>query len=569
MKQASKFAILILIISILGIGVAVYLSQQKQTTKSSASTNESYTIANDGKFGSTPYTLLEAYPKTPNSIDTMTFYPFGEDGKLTQRFQYVARALNYTWFEIGSMLSDGAVSYQIDPNQDFFPNLFSQEPLLNSVKAIKALNRQEKVGIHAGGIVTQNSWFILYNYLNEEDFLHDQAGKPIWLDKNDQTPKFRWQRFVNISNPSTRIRIINGFRDFYIRSGRNIDGFLLDGYVFNEWIAQMPEAGCKEGPCRTRDFWINNMITLTQEIKSGLPPEVGIYYNGFSQGNSDPFNVNGAGFAQYTDGALMEHPHEIITSPTIFKEYLEGAKKLTDSGKGLFFWVQLQILNYIAGESRCTNPSDTDACGGGGSYCIIYWDKSRCTDYFDLHNRPNDNAMQRFFLATYLLIQQKGLTYFGYQPAGPLDSGMLFFYKEWNINFGTAQDIYRQDAVGLYYRHYTYGLAVVNPTDQPLTYNFPDNLTYFDWERGGQGLRRSVTIAPKSGHFFLKSENIPSTTPVIRKGDLNNNGVVDIFDFNTLVSTYGQNGQALPADLNSNTKVDIFDFNILIGNFGK
>ena len=580
---------LIILITVVGIVAGVYLSQQKQDLKSKANTSEITPINNEGKFGSTPFDPL-LYPKHPNGISAMTFYPFGEDGLLSKRFDYAAKQLDYTWFEIGSMLGDSEARYQIDLQQNYFPNLFSQDPLINAVKTLKTQNPNMKVGIHAGGIVTQNSWFVLYNYLDESDFLHYKNGQPIWLGQDPNIPKYKWQRFVNIYSAATRVKIINAFRTIYASTDRRIDGFLLDGYI--SWAPYMPADGCLEGDCKNYCFWINNMVTLTQEIKAGLPSEVELYYNGFSQGNSDPFNIYKAGFGQYTDGALMEHPHAIITSPAIFKEYMDGAKKLIDANKQSFsankkilFWVQLQILNHMLGQAQCLNPGDPNSCDPSG-VCLTYWITSTCRDYFALHNRPNDNNLQRFFLASYLLIQEKGKTYYGYQPAGPLDPGVLFFYKDWNMDFGVAQDINRQDAAGLYFRHYTYGLAVVNPTDQVLTFNFPDNLTYYDWELTGTPIKGSVVVPPKTGHFYLKSERLPSPSPILslspspsptpsprQKADIDNNGAVDISDFTQVVSDFGETGTNLISDIeksgSSLNKVDISDYNLVVSNFGK
>lgn len=51
------------------------------------------------------------------------------------------------------------------------------------------------------------------------------------------------------------------------------------------------------------------------------------------------------------------------------------------------------------------------------------------------------------------------------------------------------------------------------------------------------------------------------------EGDLNNNGKVDIFDYNILVSNFGKTSSV--ADIDGNGKVDIFDYNILVADFGK
>ena len=61
------------------------------------------------------------------------------------------------------------------------------------------------------------------------------------------------------------------------------------------------------------------------------------------------------------------------------------------------------------------------------------------------------------------------------------------------------------------------------------------------------------------------------TTPANTSADLNNDGKVDIFDYNILMSNFGKTGVAgfVKSDINKDGKVDIFDYNILISNFGK
>ena len=52
-------------------------------------------------------------------------------------------------------------------------------------------------------------------------------------------------------------------------------------------------------------------------------------------------------------------------------------------------------------------------------------------------------------------------------------------------------------------------------------------------------------------------------------GDLNQDGIVDISDFNQLVSDFGWTGNpgSIPSDIDKDGVVDIFDFNILVTNF--
>ncbi len=68
----------------------------------------------------------------------------------------------------------------------------------------------------------------------------------------------------------------------------------------------------------------------------------------------------------------------------------------------------------------------------------------------------------------------------------------------------------------------------------------------------------------------------PSITPsiapspsVVKPGDIDGNGRVDIFDYNTLLTNFNKTGTNVQGDLNNSGKVDIFDYNILLTNFGK
>ena len=57
----------------------------------------------------------------------------------------------------------------------------------------------------------------------------------------------------------------------------------------------------------------------------------------------------------------------------------------------------------------------------------------------------------------------------------------------------------------------------------------------------------------------------PTPVPSVIPGDINNDGKVNIFDFNLLVGDF--QSQNLRSDLNKDGKVDLFDFNILVGDW--
>ena len=61
----------------------------------------------------------------------------------------------------------------------------------------------------------------------------------------------------------------------------------------------------------------------------------------------------------------------------------------------------------------------------------------------------------------------------------------------------------------------------------------------------------------------------PASAQGFLQGDLNKDGDVDIFDYNSLASNFGSTNCGNVADIDGNCKVDIFDYNLLVGNFGK
>jgi len=56
---------------------------------------------------------------------------------------------------------------------------------------------------------------------------------------------------------------------------------------------------------------------------------------------------------------------------------------------------------------------------------------------------------------------------------------------------------------------------------------------------------------------------------LVKAGDIDKDGDIDIFDYNQLLTDFGKTGSGLTADLDNNSKVDIFDYNTLLTNFGK
>lgn len=79
----------------------------------------------------------------------------------------------------------------------------------------------------------------------------------------------------------------------------------------------------------------------------------------------------------------------------------------------------------------------------------------------------------------------------------------------------------------------------------------------------------SVAASNPSLHLYKSTTVTVTPSSGTRIGDLNNDGTVDIFDYNILIGNFGRTGTGIVGDLNNDGKVDIYDYNLLVGNFGK
>lgn len=93
------------------------------------------------------------------------------------------------------------------------------------------------------------------------------------------------------------------------------------------------------------------------------------------------------------------------------------------------------------------------------------------------------------------------------------------------------------------------------------------------------GLNNKADVETIAKYFLQECTAInPQSTPnpsVIAMYDIPNvadiikNRKVDIFDFNILVTEFGDTGPSVASDINQDEIVNIFDFNILLANFGR
>ena len=93
-----------------------------------------------------------------------------------------------------------------------------------------------------------------------------------------------------------------------------------------------------------------------------------------------------------------------------------------------------------------------------------------------------------------------------------------------------------------------------------------DHLTFFatlgEAKQGALAAGRGV--APVPFNPAIPVSEMPVTEPERKMGDINNDGKVDILDFNILMVRWGETGPSHIADLNNDKLVSIFDFNLLM-----
>lgn len=104
--------------------------------------------------------------------------------------------------------------------------------------------------------------------------------------------------------------------------------------------------------------------------------------------------------------------------------------------------------------------------------------------------------------------------------------------------------------------------------DTTIPYNTPRSavsISSSEWEQ------EDTEVSYRSWIIRKVATPTPSPSPTPLLGDLNDNGKVDIFDYNSFLGEFGKTAGPgfIPADIVVDGVVDIFDYNVLLSNFGK
>ncbi len=461
-------------------------------------------------FGSNPKSDLINFPKPSYPVQIGFVYGVTSLSQLSaEEVNFIGGEVDYFFFDQASLARslDGTGTYQTKYDQS---DLYAQMKVLKN--AAYANGRTLKVGSHGGMPFGAAPFHILFNYLGdpkspevEQYFLH-RGGSPVMYNGH-------WQiRDYNINSETTRNKIIFGWAKLF-DDHPELDSVFLDGMMFpSSQLFSELSTSCDEGNCDNKWFWASPLISVSQHLKAQANSRGReAFYNGIFEvpdnnvwrdATKDPSGINlNAGFTEYSDGTLAEHFHTIIQSPQTFKKYMDGLKWITGQNeqsstgnKKVFVWTQPQTFCVVASQGKSIN------CPG---------------DYFTVNgvNYPLNLDTQRFYLASYLLIEKNPYTYFGYNP-GTFYTLPSYFYSDWNKDFGAPQGEFvgPSDGNGLYLRSLLNSLVVVNPTDGPLPLHLPvTGLKIWD-PIDGETAAQDITIPPKSGKVFFNPRNQPTVT---------------------------------------------------------
>lgn len=359
---------------------------------------------------------------------------------------------------------------------------------------LKAINPDLKVGLYSGGFCpdVHNPH---YEWLADEDLLHDWSGRPAVLTTEQPAPGYenRRMRAVNYGREATRSELIDcwvAFLDYH-----DLDGVFFDSFQPRYHAAWMQQAyglvdGAREGPVHTADWWAGVLAWFTADLRTRLHQDGReVWANGLANDPVTPGSfadrLTGTGYCRlvdYADGVLSE----MAVRGHVSLDQLAGtlkAVRAADASGQVFLFFQPPVLAQ-------TDPSYTG------------WQQAA----------PED--LHRFFLAYYLLVASER-TLFGYHDGpypysgfcGPSPHTPYVFDggADWERDYGTPLEAYVWRGDGIVTRRYDRGLVVLNQSAEFRQVALPGPMRLWDPVTGyrfpittpGQ----VVNVNPKSGWF--------------------------------------------------------------------
>lgn len=384
----------------------------------------------------------------------------------------LARAARYTFGWIWNQTEILAPGPPYEPPQDW-------SPITDISDAIKALNLDTKVGLYCGSGMFSRPYEPGYTFIDDADLFHKPDGTDLIYTVNDVN-----HRFPNLKRPEVRDRLASDYAAF--AEAHDFDGLLWDSWstpAMAFWISQ-PEVsggffelpgGILEGAAQTEAFWEDVFTPYTLGVKEALEADGRkLYVNGLGFDPAPPastyMGVHTTNVVDYATGALNEVAYRCYGNATLFAQTIEMMRLATASSRGeVYFVAQPALL-------ATTDPSVVFTLGDD-----LMW----------------------FYLATFLLVDVGTQTFFGYWPNTAyigLQAGAPYVNYEdaWDLRYGKSVGRHVDGGTTrLYWRRFTEGVAVVNPTASALTFREPGAYRVRHPESG-----QVVNIGPEASSWY-------------------------------------------------------------------
>lgn len=536
-NQANLLVGIITCFTISGIILSVYLVQQRQTFSPKAAEVGSKSVweQKTNPFGDSWSAKAPTNPAIPIGAGTTTFTSIGPDS--TQSTD--PNEINYLGNSNGRYLYDDGAKL-LEPNKDFIlqvpgrpDRIYSSSRVKDYLSKIKQINPN----IRYIGYLTPNELIGYYN--GYEDIIHQH---PEWIvtDINDghriqvvyslgggQT--FLGEYLMDIGNPNYRQFIAQKAAEsmrFHGFGGVLLDQF-ADGFrTGHTYNGAIPESYSSN--------WQSNVRETIRAVKQAAP-EMDIFLSPYDQDEGYMSSLLQAG----GDGYFFENP---LGPRGNGFDFMQGSDRF-----GYPYTIRKIGFNINLGKKVIISQSNL----GSGSI------GSLASSREDAHDRYN------YYLALYMMFFFNGnqgnnvhYIYFNHNLQGAdyfKDSDMKIGNPTGNANGLSGNQVWL--------RNYEKGRIYLNLTSQPFNTSLEKKL----YDSTGKSYEGSITISPNTGLILGDLEAIPGQNSA--KGDINQDGKVDLFDFNLLVGGFNKAATSPEADFNNDNFINIWDFSAFVSIF--
>jgi len=398
-------------------------------------------------------------------------------------------------------LSDTEVEY-VANHYDIAVIGYQSDPQINSARRIKALNPNIQIYFYFPASLRQKTARYGTDVFREDWYLHDSLGNRI--------SRGTTLDFVDLTQPSYTTWAKNQILEF--SSQADFRGVLMDNAI------NLTINGIGTKNTAWNSALTNFLTSLTSRLNQN---DQLVIYNGLGPALSSRNDQH----LSLTNGALNEYfCYDKSTSSLGSRNYLlEDIRYQQTAGNN-----KKIILQKVNWDNLTSLPSQTQSKLGNLCYGV------------------------------FLMGHVPGYTYFKFGQGYNLKQipqEYETFVSAYDLSLGSPSENYQQNGT-LLTRKFANGYVVVNINTQPTTWTAPRQLQQFN---NGNfttiSAQQAITVPAQSALFFLFNATASPTAPS-QAGDLNGDSLVNLADYNMLVSGYG-------------TTYNLSHYNQLVANYGR